>query len=46
MSRNRVKKTGLGLVICATSILCLDANVAPAGEITGNGKSLKNPDGP
>jgi hypothetical protein len=45
MIRNSVKKTGLGLVIGATSILCLGANVALAGEITGNGKSLKNPDG-
>jgi len=39
------KKTHLSLVACATSILCLSAAVASAGEITGNGKSLKNPDG-
>jgi hypothetical protein len=35
----------LGLVIGTASILCLSATVAFAGEITGNGKSLKNPDG-
>jgi hypothetical protein len=35
----------LGLVISTASILCLSATVAFAGEITGNGKSLKNPDG-
>jgi hypothetical protein len=34
-----------GLAACAASILCLGANAAFAGEITGNGKSLKNPDG-
>ena len=39
------KKMHLGLVACATSVLCLGANAALAGEITGNGKSLKNPDG-
>ena len=39
------KMTRLGLVACATSILCLGANAAYAGEITGNGKSLKNADG-
>lgn len=40
-----MKMTRLGLVACAASILCLGANAAFAGEITGNGKSLKNPDG-
>jgi hypothetical protein len=40
-----MKMTRLGLVACAASILCLGAHVAFAGEITGNGKSLKNPDG-
>jgi hypothetical protein len=40
-----MKSTRLGLVACAASILCLGASVAFAGEITGNGKSLKNPDG-
>ena len=40
-----MKLTHLGLVICAASILCLGATAAFAGEITGSGKSLKNPDG-
>jgi hypothetical protein len=40
-----MKITRLGLTVCATSILCLAMNAALAGEITGNGKSLKNPDG-
>ena len=39
------KWTRPGLVACTASILCLGAGVAFAGEITGNGKSLKNPDG-
>ena len=40
-----MKMTRLCLVACTTSILCLGATAAFAGEITGNGKSLKNPDG-
>ena len=40
-----MKMTHLGLVATAASILCLGATAAFAGEITGNGKSLKNPDG-
>ena len=40
-----MKKTRLALVTCVTSILFLSANAVLAGEITGNGKSLKNPDG-
>ena len=40
-----MKMTHLGLVATAASILCLGASAAFAGEITGNGKSLKNPDG-
>ena len=40
-----MKMNRFGLVTCATAILCLIANGAFAGEITGNGKSLKNPDG-
>lgn len=39
------KKMHLARLACATSILCLGATAALAGEITGNGKSLKNPDG-
>jgi hypothetical protein len=40
-----MKTTRLGLAACAASLLCMGASVAIAGEITGNGKSLKNPDG-
>ncbi len=40
-----MKMKHLSLVACAASIVCLGANAAFAGEITGNGKSLKNPDG-
>lgn len=40
-------KTRLGLVICATSILCLGASTALAGEITGNAKWIAgSPDAP
>lgn len=39
------KLNGLGLAACTASILCLCASAAFAGEITGNGKILKNPDG-
>lgn len=35
------KTTHLGVVACATSILCLGSSAAFAGEITGNGKDLK-----
>lgn len=40
-----MKTTRLSLVACVFSILALGANGASAGEITGNGKSLKNDDG-
>jgi hypothetical protein len=43
MSRN--KTTRLSVAACAASLVCLAASAAVAGEITGNGKSLKNPDG-
>ncbi len=39
-----VKKL-LGVVLCAGWMLSAGATAAAAGEITGNGKSLKNPDG-
>ncbi|MGQ0383901.1 MAG: hypothetical protein ACT4UP_04320 [Gammaproteobacteria bacterium] len=39
------RKARLALVASATSILCFGMNGAFAGEITGNGKSLKNEDG-
>jgi hypothetical protein len=39
------KTTRLGVLACAAALLCLGASVGLAGEITGNGKSLKNDDG-
>ena len=42
---SRSKRTRLSVVACAASFFCLAASAALAGEITGNGKSLKNPDG-
>ena len=42
---SRSKRTRLAVAACAASIFCLAASAALAGEITGNGKSLKNPDG-
>lgn len=38
-------KTRLKYVICVAGILSLGTGSALAGEITGNGKSLKNEDG-
>jgi hypothetical protein len=38
-------KSARKILVCAVSILVVGANAALAGEITGNGKSLKNPDG-
>jgi hypothetical protein len=43
MKKNKV--TRLSVTACATGILCLAASAAFAGEITGNGNSLKNEDG-
>jgi hypothetical protein len=40
-----MKRIRFGLFICTASIMCLGATAAFAGEITGNGKSLKNSDG-
>lgn len=45
MKNDYVNQARHGLVVCAASILCLGASAAFAGEITGNGKSLKNDDG-
>lgn len=45
MKKERAKKTRLTFVACAGAILCLCANAGIAGEVTGNGKSLKNEDG-
>jgi hypothetical protein len=32
-------------ILCAVAVAALSVNVALAGEVTGNGKSLKNADG-
>lgn len=45
MNKTSIEKTRLGLIACASAVACLGASAALAGEITGNGKSLKNPDG-
>ena len=42
---HRSKITRLSVAACAASLLGLAAGAAAAGEITGNGKSLKNADG-
>ncbi|HZW60095.1 MAG TPA: hypothetical protein VFE85_07365 [Woeseiaceae bacterium] len=39
------KKTRLNLALSAAAVITLGANLALAGEVTGNGKSLKNDDG-
>ena len=42
-----MKMNRFGLVACAASIVCLGANAALAGEITGNGKWIAgDPDAP
>jgi hypothetical protein len=38
-------KKQLGYAVCVAGLLSLGAGSALAGEITGNGKSLKNDDG-
>ena len=45
LHRNAVRKARVTLLASAATILCLTAGAAFAGEITGNGKSLKNEDG-
>lgn len=45
MKNKSVGQARLSYVICVAGILSLGANSALAGEITGNGKSLKNADG-
>ncbi len=42
---NRRKTTRISVIACATSILFLGANATLAGEVTGNGKDLKDSDG-
>ncbi|MDH3511139.1 MAG: hypothetical protein OER85_09845 [Gammaproteobacteria bacterium] len=45
MNIRSAKNIQLALVLCTACILSIGASVALAGEITGNGKSLKNSDG-
>jgi len=45
MNDNRTKKAQFSMILCAACVLTMGANIALAGEITGNGKSLKNGDG-
>jgi hypothetical protein len=45
MKNKSAGKTRLSYMICVAGILSLCAHSALAGEITGNGKSLKNEDG-
>jgi hypothetical protein len=45
MKNRSVTKTRLGYVICVAGILTMSTGTALAGEITGNGRSLKNDDG-
>ena len=45
MKNKSVKKIRLSFILCASCILSMGANAAFAGEITGNGTSLKNDDG-
>jgi hypothetical protein len=45
MKNRYAKKTRLSIVLGVAWILSMGASAALAGEITGNGKSLKNDDG-
>ena len=45
MKNRRVQKVRLGLLLGVAWLLSVSGGVAYAGEITGNGKSLKNDDG-
>lgn len=45
MKNRRVQKVRLGLLLGAAWLFSVGGGVAYAGEITGNGKSLKNDDG-
>jgi hypothetical protein len=45
MNKNSFMKNRTGLVACATAIVFLGASSAFAGEITGQGKSLKDSEG-
>ena len=43
--RSRTIRRLLVMAVTVLAVASLGANVALAGEVTGNGKSLKNPDG-
>ncbi len=45
MKNRYAQKTRLSIVLGVVCILSMGASAALAGEITGNGKSLKNDDG-
>lgn len=45
MKKKYAKSRRLGIVLGIAGVLSLGAGTAFAGEITGNGKSLKNADG-
>lgn len=45
MNSRRAEKVRLGVLLSAAWLLSVGAGGAYAGEITGNGKSLKNDDG-
>ncbi len=45
MKNRYAKKTRLSYALCVAGILSMGVSTALAGEITGNGKSLKNDDG-
>lgn len=45
MKNRCAKKTRLSIILGVAWILSMGASAALAGEITGNGKSLKNDDG-
>jgi hypothetical protein len=45
MNKDTAKKTRLGLIACATTFVFLGSTGTFAGEITGNGKDLRDSDG-
>lgn len=45
MKNRSASKSRLGYVLCAAGVLSMGTGAVLAGEITGNGKSLKNDDG-
>jgi hypothetical protein len=45
MNNNARTRTQLSVILCAAGALAIGANSALAGEITGNGKNLKQDDG-